>query len=417
MMITVQEASSMIKESIVPLGIEELPLVQLQGRVLARDIVAPFSLPRFTNAAMDGFAVKWDDICTVTDNSSSRLHVTQMIPAGTIPTLPVLSRCCAEIMTGAPLPEGADTVVAVEQTSGFGSDYIEIYKAPKYGANVRYVGEEVASGDVLLCTGMTLSPSEIALLASFGFASATVQRSPRVSIVTVGDEVRMPGEELSGAQIYNGNRFMLEAACRSLGIEPVGIHHAPDEREQLHDVLETALSECDLLITSGGISVGEYDFVQEELSRLGVVKKFWNVAQKPGKPLYFGSAIDRQAVFSLPGNPVSALVCFVKYCVPALYALQGKIEAAPFQAILVEPFPPDNKRHRFFPGKVWAEGGRFLCKGSQNVESHKITSMVGSNCLIEVAPSGALLPSGSEVTCTMLPWAMVPYEISCISRS
>lgn len=403
-MITVQEACSLIRESLVPLGIEELPLDQLQGRFLAQDIKAPFSLPRFTNAAMDGFAVKWDDVRSASDEVPVRLHVTEKIPAGTFPARPVLPGCCAEIMTGAPLPEGADTVVPFEETSGFRSEYVQIYKAAKQGGNVRYEGEEVAAGELLLQKGVALSPAEIAVLASFGYASALVQRAPRVSIVTVGDEVRMPGEELSGAQIFNCNRFMLEAACRSLGFEPVSLRHAHDEPALLRATLSLALAECDLLLTAGGISSGEYDFVQEELLALGVKKKFWNVAQKPGKPLYFGTTIEGKAVFSLPGNPVSALVCFVKYALPALCALQGEAGPESFQATLSEPYPADKKRHRLLFGKVTLDNGRLLCSISPKVESHKITSVLGANCLIEAEPS-APLPAGSEVWCTMLPWA------------
>jgi len=405
MMITVQEAHSLINQSMRVLGIEELPLGQLQGRVLAREVRAPFSLPRFTNSAMDGFALKWSDIATASKESPVRLHVTEKIPAGTLSTLAVAAGCCAEIMTGAPMPEGADTVLAFEESSGFGLEFVEIYKAPKKGANVRYCGEEVALGEVLLQKGATLSPSEIAVLASFGFASAPVHKQPRVAIITVGDEVRNPGEELSGAEIYNCNRSLLEAACRSIGIEPVTVRHAPDERVLLREVLALALSESDLLITAGGISSGEYDFVQEELSALGVTKKFWKIAQKPGKPLYFGSSGEGKAVFALPGNPVSALVCFVEYCVPALSALAGKAAPVKFHATLAEPFPSDKKRHRFLLGNVWGEEGQLLCKASPKVESHMITAVVGSNCLIETEPSEEALLKGSRLLCTILPWS------------
>ncbi len=405
MMITVQEAHNLINHSVTVLGMEELPLGQLQGRVLAREVKAPFSLPRFTNSAMDGFALRWSDISTASKESPVRLQITEKIPAGTLSTLPVTPGCCAEIMTGAPMPDGADTVLAFEESSGFGQEFVEIYKAPKKGANVRYSGEEVALDEVVLQKGVTLSPSEIAVLASFGFASAPVHKQPRVAIVTVGDEVRSPGEELSGAEIYNCNRFLLESACRSIGIEPVMVRHAPDERALLREVLALALGESDLLITAGGISSGEYDFVQEELSALGVTKKFWKIAQKPGKPLYFGSTDEGKAVFALPGNPVSALVCFVEYCLPALSALAGKPAPVKFRAALAEPFTSDKKRHRFLLGSVWAEEGQLLCKASPKVESHMITAVVGSNCLIEAEPSEEPLARGSKLLCTMLPWS------------
>jgi molybdopterin molybdotransferase len=303
------------------------------------------------------------------------------------------------------MPEGADTVVAFEETSGFGFSVVEIYKATKHGANVRYAGEEVHEGEIVLHKGESITPSDIAILASFGYASATVQRAPRVSIVTVGDELRMPGEEVSGAEIYNCNRFMLAAACRSVGIEPVGIRHASDDKESLRNVLALSLAESDLLITTGGISTGEYDFVQQELASLGVVKTFWNVSQKPGKPLYFGSSETGCAVFSLPGNPISTIVCFVEYCLPALSTLMGKASHGKFSAILAAPFPSDKKRHRFLLGTVWAKEGRLLCKTSPKCESHMITSVTGSNCILEAGPSSEILPEGTEITCTLLPWA------------
>ncbi len=404
-MITVQEAIRLITDSLAALGTEELPLGQVQGKVLARDFTAPFALPRFTNAAMDGFALRLDDIRDASDDAPVRLKVTQRIAAGGMATLAVPSGCCAEIMTGAPLPEGADTVVAFEQSSGFGSEDVEIFKAPKRGANIRYGGEEISAGETLLRQGSILTPAEIAVLASFGCASVMVQRVPGVSIVTVGDEVCMPGEELSGAQIYNCNSFMLDAACRSVGIVPVTLRHVPDNRVLLRQAIAQALAESDVLVTVGGISSGEYDYVQDELSALGVIKTFWSVAQKPGKPLYYGHTIEGKAIFSLPGNPVSAIVCFVKYCLPALYALQAKTCHNTFRAILAEPFPADKKRHRFLLGQVRSEGGQLLCRLSPKVESHNITSVLDANCLAESAPSGDILPSGSEVLCTWLPWA------------
>ena len=405
MMVTVHEAHRIIQHSLSTPIAEDAALGQIQGRVLARDIMAPFSLPRFTNAAMDGFAVKWDDIQHASNDAPVILQVTQKIPAGKLSILAVASGCCAEIMTGAPLPEGTDTVVAFEQTSGFRSALVEIFKAPKLGANIRYRGEEVAEGKLLFCKGESVSPSHIAILASFGYASAAVQKKPNVSIVTVGDELQFPGEQVSGAQIYNCNFFMLSAACRSIGIEPISVRHVADDRKALREVLEHSLDHCDILITVGGISTGEYDFVQQELSLLGVQKKFWNISQKPGKPLYFASTASGHPVFSLPGNPVSALVCFMEYCIPALCYLEGKSVPDKLRATLAESFPADKKRHRFLPGKVWLDEGRLLCRVASGIESHMITSVNGSNCIIESDPSPEPLSAGIEVSCTLLPWA------------
>ncbi|NTW55911.1 MAG: molybdopterin molybdotransferase MoeA [Chlorobiaceae bacterium] len=404
-MIGVQEAHRIIRESLSTSPSVELPLGRALGSVLAKEITAPFPLPRFTNAAMDGFAVRFGDIGKTSAKSPVRLKVTGQVKAGDSPEQPVEAGCCVEIMTGAPLPEGADTVVAFEETSGFASLLVDIFKAPAIGANIRRAGEEVARGETLLAKGTIISPAEIAVLASFGLASAPVMRKPRVSIVTVGDELKEPGSGLSGAEIYNCNSFMLEAACRSLGFETVPSSHAPDNRDILRERLAAALDDGDLVITAGGISTGEYDFVQEELTALGVEKKFWSVAQKPGKPLFFGTSADGKPVFSLPGNPVSALVCFAEYCVPALFRLQGTPAPPKLQATLAALFPVDRKRHRFLLGKLWAEDGQLLCRVSQKTESHMITSAAGANCIIEAAPASGPLPEGSPVICTPLPWS------------
>lgn len=226
MMITVQEAFRIVTESVLPIVAEKLSLPYLQGRMLAEDVAAPFPLPRFTNAAMDGFALRMDDISGLSDGSPSRLTITQEIAAGALSSFPVFSGCCAQIMTGAPMPEGADTVVPFEDTSGFDGESVLVYKAPKPKANVRYRGEEVCEGELLLRKGTLVTPAEIAVLASFGFASALVSGLPKVAILTVGDELRMPGDHAENAAIYNCNQFMLEAACRASGVGITVIGHA-----------------------------------------------------------------------------------------------------------------------------------------------------------------------------------------------
>jgi molybdopterin molybdotransferase len=407
MMITVHEAFRIVTESVLPIAPQRISLSDMLGRTLAEDVAAPFPLPRFTNAAMDGFALRMEDIAGLSEDLPVRLKITQEIAAGSLSSSPVLPGCCGQIMTGAPMPEGADTVVPFEDTSGFGEESVLVYKAPKPKANVRYRGEEIREGELLLRKGTPVSPAEIAVLASFGYASALVTGLPRVSILTVGDELRMPGEKAEHAAIYNSNRFMLEAACRASGAEITVIRHAPDEKVALREALHDAMDGCDLLVTAGGISTGRYDFMQELLEEKGVERKFWTVAQKPGKPLYFGATSDNRPVFALPGNPVSAMVCFVKYVVPALCRFQGRELSGSILAELVTSFVPDRKRYRILFGKVWLENGRLLCTAASKVESHMITSLSGANCLLEADPSGDVFPAGTLLSCTLLPWAML----------
>lgn len=407
-MISVKDAHRIIREFVMPLPEAYLPLGQLLGRVLAEDIAAPLSLPRFTNAAMDGFALLHDDIVAATSEIPVTLRVVAEVAAGEMPRKCVVPGTCTQIMTGAPIPEGADTVVPFEQTSGFGAGEVAVFSAPDKGANIRHAGEEIAEGSLLLSRGAVLTPGEIASLAALGIGRALAGGVPKVAIVTVGNELRLPGEPISGPEIYNSNRYMLEALCRACGVEPVAVLHAPDDRDALRKVFVDALSGCDMLVSSGGISTGEYDYVQELLLGAGVVPRFWTVAQKPGKPLYFGTTGEGLPVFALPGNPVSAMTCFIEYCIPALFLLQGRAVPGKISAVLSDPFPSDRKRHRFLPGSIWLEEGRLFCRVSHKVESHMITALAGSNGIIEAPPSREPLPAGTSVTCTVFPWSRVP---------
>jgi len=352
---------------------------------------------------MDGFAVRWVDVQGCSSDCPVRLMVTDDIPAGRSSSGQLMEGTAARIMTGAPLPAGADTVVPFEFTSGFEGDEVTVFRLPSKEGNVRYAGEEVRAEDRVIAKGSVMSTSEIAVLASLGYDSVPVCSLPSISIVVVGDELQSPGEGVSEAEIYDSNSFMLQAACRSIGIEPCAIRHAVDDRVAVSSALAVALSEADLVVSVGGISTGEYDFVREELERLGVSQQFWTVAQKPGKPVYFGTR-DTGAVFALPGNPVSALVCFMEYAVPAIMLMQGREEPRRLEAVLESPFPADRKRYRFLPGRLREEGGRLFCRVTEKIESHMISSLVGSNCIIECSPSAEPLPAGSVVFCSLLPW-------------
>ena len=405
-MISVLEAHDIISSSTPRASrTETVPLSELSGRVIARDIFASFPMPRFTNAAMDGFAVRFDDISGTSANGSVRLRVSQEIAAGKLSSERLEPGTCARIMTGAPVPEGADTVVPFEETSGFGSPDVEFHKVPKRGANIRLAGEEVAPGELLVTRGTRATPAEIAILATFGIHAPLVFSRPRAAILTVGDELRIPGEPAGPLTIYNSNLPMLEACARASGAEVTGAWQLPDDPSRIREVVEHSLQSCDLLVTAGGISTGKFDFMHETLSALGVVEKFWKVAQKPGKPLYFGTAPSGALVFSLPGNPVSALACFIEYGMPALARMQGNEPAPKIRAYLEEPFPADPKRHRFLFGTMRVESGRLTCRVSLKTESHMLTAAGGANCIVESAPSSAPLPAGSLVTCNLLPWA------------
>ena len=404
-MIEVKDAHDSIAASVKELSVERKALESAQGQVLAEDITAGFQLPHFDNAAMDGFAVQWGDIKNASEEKPVSLNVIEEIAAGTEPGATVVSGSCAQIMTGAPMPAGADTVVIFEHTSGFGKPSVDIFKAPEPCSNVRYAGEEIREGEFLLKRGTRLTPAEIGVLAAFGRPVVSVYRRPKIGIVTVGDELRRPGEKLEGAAIFNSNRFSLESCAVAAGAEIAGQWQVPDDIGAIRKALAEALLSSDLLVTAGGISTGEYDYMQQLLTGFGVEQRFWKVAQKPGKPFFFGTGENGNVIFGLPGNPVSALVCFLEYCMPALAAMQNSRYHGKIEAELVEPFPADKKRYRFLFGRIWQKDGVLLCKVSRKIESHMITSLVGANCLIEAPASAHHLPAGSVVTCNLLPWS------------
>ncbi|ANT65885.1 molybdopterin molybdotransferase MoeA [Prosthecochloris sp. CIB 2401] len=404
-MITVQEAQELIAASVRTLPLERVALEALEGRVLGEDVTAGFALPRFDNAAMDGFAVRWDAIANAKQDAPVTLDVIGEVAAGGSAARVVGDGEALQIMTGAPMPAGADTVVIFEQTSGFGSSTVDVFKAPKKFANVRYAGEEVAEGDMLVRRGSRVTVAEIGVLAAFGMSSVEVFRRPRVGILTVGDELRMPGEPLEGASIYNSNLYSLEVGARSAGAEVVFSRQVSDNPVLIADALQKALPLCDILLTAGGISTGEYDFMQEKLTGLGVRQRFWKIAQKPGKPFFFGDDPDGRLVFGLPGNPLSALVCFLEYVMPALASMQDVPYLGKIEARLASPFPVDRKRYRFLFGRVWQKDGGLSCSPSLRTESHMITSLVGANCLIEAPAGDVPLAEGNVVICNLLPWS------------
>jgi molybdopterin molybdotransferase len=316
-MISIDEALDTILADIHPVGAEEVRLLDALGRVSAERIVAPERVPAFTNSAMDGFAVAGAAL----EAGRREFRVVFDIPAGRYVGEPVGPDEAARIMTGAPLPPGVDTVVQVEHTLVDG-DVVSVETAPRTGANVRAAGEDVNVGDVLFERGARLGAAEIGLLASVGIERVRVARRPRVAILATGSELVAAGQPLGPGQIRNSNSFTAYGQVVAAGGDPILLGIARDDLEETRRLLAAAL-ENDMVITSGGVSVGDYDFVKQVQDELGVERKFWKVATKPGKPLTFGTR-GETLVFGVPGNPVSAMVTFELYLRPALLAMQGR---------------------------------------------------------------------------------------------
>ena len=306
------------------LGSEDVPLMRALGRVLARDVVSPVSLPPWNNASMDGYAVRAEDVAAA-GSREVRLRVIETIAAGTRGTRRVGAGEAARIMTGAPVPDGADSVIRVEDTeSAPGSDIVTIRDDRDAGRNVRPRGEDVAAGAVVLAAGTPIGAAHAGVLASVGCASPTVHRRPRVAILATGDEL-VPLERFAevrtGDRIVSSNSYSLQAAVLAAGGEPVPLGIAPDDPGALARCLREA-DGCDLVLTSGGVSVGDFDYTRDVVSALGGELSLWRVTMRPGAPLAYGRLFGVPWL-GLPGNPVSALVTFELFARPLLRMLAG----------------------------------------------------------------------------------------------
>ncbi|HET7187184.1 MAG TPA: gephyrin-like molybdotransferase Glp, partial [Gemmatimonadaceae bacterium] len=323
--LAVHEASSHMLAGVSALGSETVPLAKALGRVLARDVVSPVSLPPWDNASMDGFAVRANDVVGASVNSPRQLRVVDTIAAGSRGTRVVGPGEAARIMTGAPVPEGADTVIRVEDTSSDATPgAVSIRDDRDAGRNVRARGEDVRADSVVLTAGTPLAPAHIGVLASVGCASPLVHTRPRVAILATGDEL-VPVEHFdavrAGERIVSSNSYSLEAAVLAAGGEPVPLGIAPDDPAGLARCLRGAEG-CDMVLTSGGVSVGDFDYTREVVGALGGELSLWRVKMRPGAPLGFGRLFGVPWL-GLPGNPVSALVTFELFARPLLRMLGG----------------------------------------------------------------------------------------------
>ena len=384
-MLSIDEALALVLEAVRPLGDEELPVADALDRVLAEDVVATHDVPRFANSAMDGFAVR------SAPKEGRRLRIVSESRAGAPATVPVGEGEAIRISTGAALPAQADAVVPVENTHEAGGEVvIDGVAAP--GENVRNPGEDLCAGDVVLPAGTRLGPAELGLAVAAGRATIRCARRPLVSIVATGDELVDAGERLGPGQIHDSNALSLAALANRSGATVVGSRRVGDDAEATRSALAAALDEADLVVVSGGVSVGPHDHVKPALAELRVEERFWRVALRPGKPTWFGLRGDT-LVLGLPGNPVSALVTFLLFARPALAALQGAAPPRRHRAVLAHDLPRHPARDEMVRVRI-DDDGRAHATGPQG--SHVLSSMLGADGL-------ALIPRGEgQVTAETL---------------
>jgi len=396
-MLKVNEAISLILAEITPLGVETVGISDSAGRVMAEDLITVRGNPPWDNSAMDGYALQSADVAGASEGSPAVLKVLYDLPAGGVPKGAVGPGEAVRIMTGAPTPKGADAVVMVERTRQGSDNTVEILAPAKLGANIRKEGEDFAAGDTVIKAGALIRPAEILMLATIGRAEVKVYRRPRVAVVSTGDELVDISTEPAPGKITNSNGYALTSLARETGAECVNLGIARDDRAVLTEKFTEAAG-YDCIISSGGVSVGDYDLVKDVLKDLGSEMKFWKVALKPGKPLAFG-IIGKKPAFGLPGNPVSSMVAFEQFVRPALLKMSGRsdIFKNTFSARLTKTIRKKPGRVNFLRGMLSEKDGEFLATPLVGQGSGMITSMVKADIYIIVPEQSSGIEAGQLV--------------------
>ncbi|HFG1909862.1 TPA: bifunctional molybdopterin-guanine dinucleotide biosynthesis adaptor protein MobB/molybdopterin molybdotransferase MoeA [Vibrio cholerae] len=392
--LSVEQGREKILSLISPLAeTESVAIQECYQRVLAREVFSPINVPAYRNSAMDGYALRSDDL----ERESYRV-VAEVLAGSHYPKTVELGEV-VKIMTGAPMPQGADTVVMREQATQNG-DVVSFAGAKiKAGQNVRQAGEDLAQGQAVFSTGQRVLSPEMGMLASLGFAHADAFRSLKVAIFSTGDEVQAPGGDIEPNSIFDSNRFTLTGLLKQLGCQVIDLGIIEDDEAKMMQVLEQAAKQADVVITSGGVSVGDADFIKSALEKLGQID-FWRINMRPGRPLAFGQ-ISGKPFFGLPGNPVAVMVSFINFVEPALRKMQGEQGWQPLKvnAIALEDLRSRQGRTEFSRG-VYAFNaqGQLTVRTTGKQGSGILRSMSEANCLIEIAPAIDTVKVGESVT-------------------
>ena len=406
-MISVEEALARILTEITPLNVRQVPLPEASGLVLSQDIVAQEDIPPFANSAMDGFALLSRD-SQPQHGQPPRLRITGEVAAGYVADHAVEKGTTMRIMTGAPVPPGADSIIQVEltRTEGPDSPWVEILATVPVGNNIRPAGEDMRSGQTVLRQGDEIGPWEIGILATLGWPTIPVIRSPHVAILGTGDEVIDVAEPLRPGKIRNSNSYLLEAAVQRAGAIPHRLGVAHDTVESLREKFTEAV-QYDLIITSGGVSVGDFDLVKNIMAEQGQIN-FWRINMRPGKPVAFGH-ISGIPLLGLPGNPVSAAVTFELFGRPVIRKMLGHTRLIRQQVdVIVEDGVSDRAmRRHYVRARVEWRDGRFVAHTTGNQGSHIMTSLLNVNALVIVPEGGVEVHPGDTAKAIMLDWPEV----------
>ena len=414
-MISVEEALAEVLSHVHPLEPERVPILEGLGRVLAEEVISDIDIPPFDNSAMDGYAVRSADVADSTPDTPVSLTIVGSVAAGYVAQIGVVPGTAVRIMTGAPMPDGADAVVPYEDTSDFDrskderlaapADSIQVRRAAQPCDHVRPAGEDVREGEVVMVPGRVIRPQEIGVLASLGLGTVLVHRRPRVAILATGDELLEVHEPLAPGKIRNSNEYTNAALVERTGGIAIRLGIARDTEADLSAKIRSGLQQgADLFLTSGGVSVGDYDVVKDVLGAEGRMQ-FWQVRMKPGKPLAFGLLSGGVPLIGLPGNPVSAMVSFEQFARPAILKMVGHrdLDKPTVRVILDEPLTNSGRRGYLRVIVRRTEDG-YHARTTGEQGSGVLTSMAKANGLAIVPEGIHYVEGGSELTVQMLDW-------------
>jgi molybdopterin molybdotransferase len=401
-MINFDDALKIVLDSVSLLDEIELPLLDSLNFVAAEEVKASEQIPPFDNSAMDGYAVRAQDTAGASESNPVTLKVLMDLPAGKHTERGVGPGEAMRIMTGAPVPAGADAVVPVELTEKLADGNVRILQEHPRNANIRLAGEDIPIGRKVLAPGDEITPAKLGLLASIGRSSIRVYRKARVAILATGDELVNPGETLGPGKIRSSNSYTMMAQAKACGAEPVYLGIARDTRQSLRARLEQGLS-ADMIISSGGVSVGDYDYVEEAFQELGIRFLFTKVAIKPGKPTVFG-LLGKKPIFGLPGNPVSSMVIFEEFVRPALLKMMGrrKLHRPVIEATLEEDVKKNPNRMHLVRGIVRQDAGGYKITTTGPQGSGILVSMDLANGIMLVPRGAAPLKKGDRVKAQLI---------------
>lgn len=396
-LITVAEAKALLAQLPVIPRTTLKPLAAAAGSVLAADLIAPIDIPSFNQSSMDGYAFTFADYNP--NNASSTLQVAGKVPAGSSTQLTLQRGQAARVFTGAPIPAGADTVVMQEVTEEQNGQLRFTQPTLKRGDNFRPAGSEIAKGETALEKGIVITPATIGFLAGMGFAEVTVYDNPAITLIITGDELQTPGQPLAWGQVYEASSVMLQSLLAQMGIQNINLLYVADELAATTAALETALQQSDIVLLTGGVSVGEFDYVVRAAENCGVRQLFHRVLQRPGKPLYAGVKAGK-TVLGLPGNPSSVLTCFYQYVWPLLRKHTGHNDQ--LQTIQAPLAAPHNKPHQLthFLKGIYANS-QVTILGAQ--ESYRLRSFAVANCLAELPAEARAFHTNEIINIYLLP--------------